>query len=61
MDRVYVVFIHKNKSFHYGGHFYTREKAKAVCDAWNKAAWNKANKNKTQFAYFVKCWLCIMK
>lgn len=52
---VYVVFIHKNKKLLYGGHFYTREKAKAVCDAWNKA-----NKNKTQFAYFVKCLLCVL-
>ena len=45
---VYLVFIHKNDTLLYGGYFSTREKAKAVCDAWNKAY-----ENESQFADFI--------
>ena len=45
---VYLVFIHKNGGLLYGGYFSSREKAKAVCDAWNKA-----NENENQFADFI--------
>ena len=45
---VYLVFIHKEGGLEYGGYFSTAEKAKTVCDKWNKA-----NETEEQFADFV--------
>ena len=45
---VYLVFIHTEDGLLYGGYFSTREKAAAVCKAWNKA-----NENESQFADFI--------
>lgn len=45
---VYLVFIHKESGLEYGGYFSTAEKAKTVCDEWNKA-----NENEYQFADFI--------
>ncbi len=46
--KVYLVFIHNNHGLEYGGYFSTKEKAKAVCDEWNKI-----NENEDQFADFI--------
>ena len=45
---VYLVFIHKEEGLEYGGYFSTADKAKTVCDIWNKA-----NENTRQFADFI--------
>lgn len=45
---VYLIFIHKENGLEYGGYFSTKEKAKAVCDEWNKV-----NENEYQFADFI--------
>ena len=48
INKVYLVFIHKDGGLAYGGYFSTAAKARRVCDEWNKV-----NGNENQFADFI--------